>query len=510
MQNGGTCAPNTDYSTYANRLINISSDTIISNVWGSCGTCVSGCTDPTATNYNSNAGYDDGSCSYNSNFNVTFQLDMNNVTTSFTTPEVNGTFNGWCGNCWAMSDADGDNIWDYTISIPSGSYEYKFSADNWTIQEDLSGAGTCVVSAWGYTNRVLNITSDTILPVVCWESCSVCFPSGLVSGCTDSTANNYDTLANSDDGSCTYSSSCSKPVPTGIYIDEIIQVQAKIHWDNMSDSNCMALKYYVNVREVGTSTWSWRVAQDAGLCNQGLPTTSKVMINLTASTDYEYRVKAFYCNTTGSSAWSPMGYFTTDDDCPNVTNFTAIPGPQSQKVVFTWDTLGSYSMVRIKLRVDSISNPVGSDWQTAGGFGVNYPALTVNKWGVVAGETYRGQARTWCDPNGGLYRSTNWTPLIWWTQPTVIRVEGGTTITNLEVYPNPSRDIFNVSFTSEDVQSLEVRIINVIGEVVYTENLVEFVGEYTKQIDLDTYAKGVYFLEITTDNGVINKKIVLC
>ena len=53
MQNGGTCAPNTDYSTYANRLINISSDTIISNVWGSCGTCVSGCTDPTATNYNS-------------------------------------------------------------------------------------------------------------------------------------------------------------------------------------------------------------------------------------------------------------------------------------------------------------------------------------------------------------------------------------------------------------------------------------------------------------------------
>jgi len=92
---GGTCAPNTDYSSYANRLINISSDTIISNVWGSCGTCVSGCTDPTATNYNSNAGYDDGSCSYNSNFNVTFQLDMNNVTSSFTAPEVNGTFNGW-------------------------------------------------------------------------------------------------------------------------------------------------------------------------------------------------------------------------------------------------------------------------------------------------------------------------------------------------------------------------------------------------------------------------------
>ena len=62
MQNGGTCAPNTDYSTYANRLINISSDTIISNVWGSCGTCISGCTDPSASNYNPDAVIDDSTC----------------------------------------------------------------------------------------------------------------------------------------------------------------------------------------------------------------------------------------------------------------------------------------------------------------------------------------------------------------------------------------------------------------------------------------------------------------
>ena len=41
-----------------------------------------------------------------------------------------------------------------------------------------------------------------------------------------------------------------------------------------------------------------------------------------------------------------------------------------------------------------------------------------------------------------------------------------------------------MTFTSEDVQNLEVRIINVIGEVVYTEDLVQFVGEYTKQVDL--------------------------
>ena len=80
---------------------------------------------------------------------------------------------------------------------------------------------------------------------------------------------------------------------------------------------------------------------------------------------------------------------------------------------------------------------------------------------------------------------------------------------NLDVYPNPSRDIFNVSFTSEEAQDLDVRVINVVGEAVYTENLEEFIGEYTKQIDLANYTKGVYFLEITTNNGVVNKKLIL-
>ena len=76
---------------------------------------------------------------------------------------------------------------------------------------------------------------------------------------------------------------------------------------------------------------------------------------------------------------------------------------------------------------------------------------------------------------------------------------------NLDVYPNPSRDVFNVAFTSEDVQDLEVRVINVVGEVVYTEDLQQFVGEYTKSIDLANYTKGIYFLEIITSDRLLIK-----
>ena len=94
-------------------------------------------------------------------------------------------------------------------------------------------------------------------------------------------------------------------------------------------------------------------------------------------------------------------------------------------------------------------------------------------------------------------------------QNTISTIHSEELINSIIIYPNPSRDVFNVAFTSEDVQDLEVRVINIVGEVVYTENLQQFVGEYTKSIDLVTYTKGVYFLEITTNNGVVNKKLIL-
>ena len=125
-------------------------------------------------------------------------------------------------------------------------------------------------------------------------------------------------------------------------------------------------------------------------------------------------MKAWYSNTSGASPWISLHQFTTASNCPNVLNFS-VTTPTPTKATFTWDTTSAYSFVRIKMRVDSISNPVGSSWFSAGGFGVNHPALTKDKNGLSSGETYRGQSRTWCDPNGGLYRSPNWTPLIWWT-----------------------------------------------------------------------------------------------
>ena len=82
-------------------------------------------------------------------------------------------------------------------------------------------------------------------------------------------------------------------------------------------------------------------------------------------------------------------------------------------------------------------------------------------------------------------------------------------IDRLSIYPNPSRDIFNIEFTSLLRQNLEIRIINSIGDIVYLENLDNYTGDYNKDINLKEFSKALYFLEIITDNGVVNKKLIL-
>ena len=121
-------------------------------------------------------------------------------------------------------------------------------------------------------------------------------------------------------------------------------------------------------------------------------------------------------------------------------------------------------------------------------------------------EFYRAQGRTFCDSNITSYRSW-WTPPIFWQQPSQIRINGGIDISNLDIYPNPSRDLFNISFVSETKQNLSLRILNIIGEEIYVEDKFDYIGEYTKQINLEKYSQGVYFLEIETNNGIINKKL---
>jgi hypothetical protein len=148
---------------YTNRTLTVSQDAVLPVVcWESCDAC----------------GINNGP------FNVTFKVDMNQSGQTFTTPEVNGTFNSWCGACAPMSDVDGDNIWELTIPLLADTFEYKFAYDNFQPagSEPIVAGSSCTITTIDglYTNRLIIVSADTVLEEVCWASCTPC-STGIVS-----------------------------------------------------------------------------------------------------------------------------------------------------------------------------------------------------------------------------------------------------------------------------------------------------------------------------------------
>ena len=162
-----------------------------------------GCTDSLALNFDPFANNDDGSCIY---CDLTNTFVVNNNTQ---------------GNC------DGFILANSSTSNGPISYLWNTGSTQNNITNLCAGTYTVTI------NDAANCTiEDTVYM-------------GLVLGCTDPTALNYDPNATVDDGSCTYSSNCTSPKPTGLFAFDVIDTRAKVSWDNMNDANCMVWKYFV-------------------------------------------------------------------------------------------------------------------------------------------------------------------------------------------------------------------------------------------------------------------------
>ena len=153
MVDGASCAPVTDFNGYANRQIE--ADGTANDFYGTCdGTCNDVPAAPAV--------------------DVTFQVDMSQYQGSYGTVNINGGFNGWCGGCAVMTDDDGDGVFSITIPLVPATYEYKFTLDGWTAQEEFTEGDACTSTIDGYTNRTLDVTEATTLDAVCYNSCDAC------------------------------------------------------------------------------------------------------------------------------------------------------------------------------------------------------------------------------------------------------------------------------------------------------------------------------------------------
>jgi hypothetical protein len=76
----------------------------------------------------------------------------------------------------------------------------------------------------------------------------------------------------------------------------------------------------------------------------------------------------------------------------------------------------------------------------------------------------------------------------------------------VSLYPNPTNGILNMEFKNE-VNA--IRIINILGKVVYNERVTEDLTNSNKRIDLSNLVGGIYIVSVSNDNGTSNYKVVL-
>jgi len=74
---------------------------------------------------------------------------------------------------------------------------------------------------------------------------------------------------------------------------------------------------------------------------------------------------------------------------------------------------------------------------------------------------------------------------------------------DLQIYPNPATEIVNVK-SSSTINNIEV--INFLGQQVYT---ISGVDSKTAKINVTSLKTGVYFVKVTTEQGIRTTKITV-
>ncbi|MCF6342646.1 MAG: T9SS type A sorting domain-containing protein, partial [Bacteroidales bacterium] len=79
----------------------------------------------------------------------------------------------------------------------------------------------------------------------------------------------------------------------------------------------------------------------------------------------------------------------------------------------------------------------------------------------------------------------------------------------LDVYPNPSRGVFNVDIRSELLNNADLKVVDVLGKVVYQKKDLNIQASDENTIDLGSNPQGIYFVIVSGENYRSVKRIFL-
>ena len=77
------------------------------------------------------------------------------------------------------------------------------------------------------------------------------------------------------------------------------------------------------------------------------------------------------------------------------------------------------------------------------------------------------------------------------------------------MYPNPASESVNVTFSSEESANAVVSVMNLMGQMVYTDNVNIHEGYNMVTIPVNQFTSGVYMVNIKTNKGMSTQKLIV-
>ncbi len=75
------------------------------------------------------------------------------------------------------------------------------------------------------------------------------------------------------------------------------------------------------------------------------------------------------------------------------------------------------------------------------------------------------------------------------------------------IYPNPTSKQATIQFNSNGQDNVNIRIVNAIGQVVYSEELKNSKGLITHAVNTENFANGIYQVTVITGNSFSTQKL---
>jgi len=216
------------------------------------------------------------------------------------------------------------------------------------------------------------------------------------------------------------------------------------------------------------------------------------LTNLTPNTGYTYKAFITFNGTTVYG--SEMTFTTLPEDTPepcDVPTNLHTTDIQNEAIAIAWDANANVSSWNIRY------STVGGSWNTATS---NTNSYTIT--GLTGLTDYEIQVQANCG-DGNL---SEWSSSIT-AQTTNVGIEEHL-LNSISLYPNPANDVVNVQCTMNNVQLEGIEVIDVYGKVVRTIVGTNNYSPMPIRINISGLANGMYFVRVTTDEGVVTKTFV--